>query len=87
MSAAVQKRQASVLPPSLPPRGVTREQAAAYIGLSPTKFDELVKDGRMPKAKPIDGARRWDLRKVDQAFDLLGEQDTDKNPWDDLPCR
>src|SRR5690242_17745827 len=38
-----------VLPASLPPRGLSRVQAAAYVGVSPVLFDELVKDGRMPK--------------------------------------
>jgi hypothetical protein len=27
--------------------------AAAYVGVSPTKFDELVKDGRMPRPQPV----------------------------------
>jgi hypothetical protein len=30
-------------------RGLRREQAARYIGIGPTKFDQLVDDGRMPK--------------------------------------
>ena len=30
------------------PRGLSRREAAAYIGVSPTLFDLLVKDGRMP---------------------------------------
>lgn len=59
------------LPPSLPPRGIRREQAAAYVGVSPRKFDELVQDGRMPPAKKIDGARVWDVRQLDAAFDRL----------------
>ena len=37
-------KRVSVLPTSLPPRGLNRVQAAEYIGVSPTKFDELVSD-------------------------------------------
>lgn len=59
------------LPPSLPPRGIRREAAAAYVGVSPRKFDEMVQDGRMPPAKKIDGARVWDIRRLDLAFDKL----------------
>lgn len=32
-----------------PRRGLRREEAARYVGISPTKFDELVTDGRMPE--------------------------------------
>ena len=33
------------LPPSLAPRGLSRVQASEYIGVGPTKFDELVAEG------------------------------------------
>jgi hypothetical protein len=32
-------------------------QAAAYIGVSPTLFDEMVRDGRMPKPTRINAQR------------------------------
>ena len=31
----------NVLPQSLAPRGLSREQAAAYVGISPSLFDML----------------------------------------------
>lgn len=55
-------------PYSYPPRGMNREEAARYIGISTTKFDELVKDGRMPKGKRIDGRVVWDRYKLDASF-------------------
>lgn len=55
----------------LEPRGLSREEAAAYIGVSATKFDELVGDGRMPRPKRIDARRVWDRREVDIAFTRL----------------
>lgn len=61
-------------------RGFSRSEAAAYIGISPTKFDQLVADGRMPKAKQIDGRKVWDIRELDPAFEELGTLDTS---WDD----
>jgi predicted DNA-binding transcriptional regulator AlpA len=59
------------MPPNLPPRGIRRECAARYVGISPSKFDEMVGDGRMPKPKMIDAARVWDVRALDIAFDRL----------------
>ena len=51
-------RRADVLPLSLPPRGLSRTEAAAYIGVSPTLFDKMVDDGRMPRPKQV-SARSW----------------------------
>lgn len=62
-------------------RGFNRIEAAAYIGISPTKFDQLVGDGRMPHAKQIDGRKVWDVRELDPAFEELGNTDTS---WDDV---
>jgi hypothetical protein len=35
-------------------RGLSRAQAARYIGISDSQFDELVRDGRMAGAKKVD---------------------------------
>jgi predicted DNA-binding transcriptional regulator AlpA len=62
----------TALPPNLAPRLITREAAAGYIGVSPTTFDVMVKDGRMPGPKRL-GDRRiaWDVRQLDLAVDGL----------------
>ena len=70
-----------VLPRSLAPRGLSRVEAAAYVGVSPSLFDEMVTDGRMPKAKRINARTVWDLKQLDRAFDALPNGD-EKNPWD-----
>lgn len=55
----------SVLPPSLPPVGINREQAAAFIGVSPTNFDAMVQGGRMPQPRiPSKGRIVWDVEGV-----------------------
>jgi predicted DNA-binding transcriptional regulator AlpA len=65
-----------------PRRGYRREEAAHYVGVSPTKFDQLVKDKRMPRPIRIDGCVIWDKRKLDLAFDaLVGDDNDDANPW------
>ncbi|CCE08066.1 conserved hypothetical protein [Bradyrhizobium sp. STM 3843] len=75
-----ERQHKNALPPSLPPRGLSRVQAAAYIGVSASTFDKLVDDGYMPGPKKIKGRVIWDLKAVDRAFEELG--DNDENPWD-----
>lgn len=48
----------------IPRRGLSREEAAMYVGVGSTKFDEMVNDGRMPKPKRIDGRKLWDVRSL-----------------------
>jgi len=67
---------------AIPRRGLNRVDSAVYIGVSPTKPDEMVKDGRMPKPKRVDNHTLWDIRALDVAFDALPD-DADRNPWDD----
>jgi hypothetical protein len=75
----------SLLPVSLPPRGLSRLQAAEYIGVGPTKFDDLVADGRMPKPKRIDSRTVWDRAQLDDAFSALDDEATaDRGGWENL---
>jgi predicted DNA-binding transcriptional regulator AlpA len=68
-----------------PRRGLKREDAAAYIGVSPNKFDELVADGRMPKPRRIDARKSWDIRELDVAYEALPREDEAPatNSWAD----
>ena len=87
-----QQRRMQILPISLPPLGLSREQAAAYIGISPSLFDVLVGDGRMPLPKRINRRRLWDRRTIESAFAALpdsgdaggleGPDDDTDNPFD-----
>jgi predicted DNA-binding transcriptional regulator AlpA len=70
-----------ILPTSLPPRGLSRVQAAAYIGVSATLFDEMVDDGRMPKPARINTRTVWDRVKLDEAFAALSDDARDDDPW------
>lgn len=68
-----------------PRRGMRREEAARYIGVSASKFDEMVRDGRMPKPKRIDGCVVWDLRRLDMAWDALaGDDGESDSTWADF---
>jgi predicted DNA-binding transcriptional regulator AlpA len=66
----------------VPRRGLSREEAAMYVGISPSKFDGLVGDGRMPAPVKIDGRKVWDIRHLDLAFDALSRKDEPPNTWD-----
>jgi len=77
------------LPPTLPPRLINREASAAYVSVSPTTFDEMVQDGRMPPAKRLFGRRRaWDVRELDAAIDRLPSDETvpphNDDTWNDV---
>lgn len=72
----------NVLPQSLPPRGLSRAQAAAYIGVSPSLFDVMVDDGRMPKPTRINARAVWDRIKIDEAFAAL-PHDEGRDEWSD----
>lgn len=82
MRAADNDNRRGALPMGVPPRGMNREQAAQYVGVSPTKWDGLVADGSMPQPKLIGARVVWDLRKIDLAFDDLPERQA-VNEWDD----
>ena len=85
MAPAETRKAIDVLPRSLPPRGLSRAEAAAYVGISPSLFDMMVKDGRMPGPKRINSRVVWDRIKLDLAFEALPDDDTSLlNPWDEV---
>jgi hypothetical protein len=65
-----------------PRRGLSRVESAIYLGISPSKFDELRKDGRVGPARLIDGRKVWDVRELDLAFEALPlESDAAAEDW------
>jgi excisionase family DNA binding protein len=83
---ALQAARSEILPSSLPPRGLCREVAAAYIGVGGSKFDQMIKEGVMPKPRIHGGRRLWDRSELDVAFSNLPHADElpIANPWDDI---
>ena len=76
-------RRAEIL--HLEPRGLNRKQAAAYINVSPNKFDEMVRDGRMPPPRVIDRRKVWDRHEVDESFEALPiDGSSDDNLWNEV---
>ena len=46
-----------------------------YIGVSPSLFDEMVADGRMPGQKLVNSRTIWDRWALDRAFETLPDRD------------
>jgi predicted DNA-binding transcriptional regulator AlpA len=70
-----------VLPTSLPPRGLSREQAAAYVGVSTGTFDALIKEKVMPEPKRLRGRVVWDRQQLDVAFSALPDGRQEGDVW------
>lgn len=64
-----------------PRRGLSREEAAGYVGVGSSTFDKMVTAKSMPKPINIGARRVWDVRALDAAFDALSNSEDD-NPWD-----
>jgi hypothetical protein len=84
MSSAASRYQHCPPPPR---RGLSREQAAEYVGVSPNTFDKAVREGILPSAKFIFSRKIWDLRALDSALDMLDSDEVDtneSNPFDNI---
>jgi hypothetical protein len=68
------------------PRGLRREQAAFYIGISPSKFDSERKAGKIPPPKPLFGVMVYDRHELDVLFDGAAPiiAANDNNEWDSV---
>lgn len=69
---------------SLPRFALRRDEAAATVSVSITKFDQWVADGRMPKGHKIDGIVLWDCNEVRDAWERLRDGERTKNPFDEI---
>jgi predicted DNA-binding transcriptional regulator AlpA len=63
--------------------GLSRVEAAEYVGFSVDLFDEMVKDGRMPKPKLGNNKKVWPRFALEKAFVELPEegQISKADPW------
>jgi len=52
------------------------------MGISPSLFDQLVQDGRMPRPIHINSRVVWDRWEIDESFEALKDE-PQTNSWDD----
>lgn len=54
-----------------------------YLGISPSKLDELRKGDRIGPAKILDGRKLFDIEMLDRFFEALRDEkdDTDDDDW------
>jgi predicted DNA-binding transcriptional regulator AlpA len=61
-------------PLSYPPRGLSRAEAARYVGVGTSTFDVMIAERQMPKPRQIRGRTIWDRVELDIAFSELPHQ-------------
>lgn len=66
------------------PRGLRRESAASYVGISPALFDRWVKDGTMPLPCKRGGVVLWDRFGLDTALEVLFYPTDAHSQWDSV---
>jgi excisionase family DNA binding protein len=65
-----------------PRRGLSRVEAAQYLGISPSKFDELRHSGQIGPAKIIGSRLLFDVYLLDEYFDALPDENhNDASDW------
>lgn len=69
-----------------PPRiALRRDEAAAALSISPTTFDEWVKERKLPAPHRIGRVVLWDMAELVDAWQLLIDaSDGDTNPFDQV---
>jgi hypothetical protein len=75
MSRSLSKVRAS----NLPRRGLSREEAAMYLGISGSTFDKMRSTGQVEPPRLIKGRK---LRDLDMTFDALPRE----NDFSNLVC-
>lgn len=74
---------------ALPPptrRLLHRDEAAAYVGVSPNLFDSMIVADVMPKPRVFRTRKLWDIREIDAAIDALPKEGEGEraSTWDDV---
>ncbi len=63
-------------------RGLSRSEAARYLGISPYKLDELRNGGRIGPAKVLDGRKLFGIEMLDEFFEALPDESReDDDDW------
>jgi hypothetical protein len=63
-----------IRPQALPRRGLSREEAAMYLGISASPFNEMRSTDQIESPRQIKGRKLLDIRDLDTAFDAAAAQ-------------
>ena len=68
-------------------RMLSRVEAAAYCGVSPSTLDKMLKDGLIPSPRKVYARNLFDRHKLDAALNALSGDacvmaEAEKNDWD-----
>lgn len=74
-------------PRAIEKRMLSRVEAAAYCGVSPSTLDKMLKDGLIPSPLKVYARNLFDRHKLDSALDALSGDacvmaEAEKNDWD-----
>lgn len=58
----------SEIPCPRDPIGLSREESARYLGISPGHFDKLVREGAMPGPRQVGARKIWHAGELERAF-------------------
>lgn len=53
---------------AITPLGLSRPQAAAFVGMGVSLFDRMVEEGRMPRPRKAHGRLIWHRQELEDAF-------------------
>ncbi len=73
----MKRTRPQALPPNLPPRGLSRDEASEYLGVGVTLFDDLVSKGQLPEPVKVGARVIWDRLALDRAFEALPSRNTE----------
>lgn len=68
-------------------RMLSRVEAAAYCGVSPSTLDKMLKDGLIPSPLKMYARNLFDRHKLDAALDALSgtvAEPVEPNEWDEI---
>jgi excisionase family DNA binding protein len=87
----MKRERTQALPSNLPPRGLSREQAAEYVGVSIPTFMQMVEAHTMPQPLRVGKRVIFDLHALDKAIDALAAAHVDdnnvsRNEWEGTEC-
>jgi excisionase family DNA binding protein len=85
-SARAQERAERLALP-FAPKGLSRLEAARYVGVSTTTFDEMVRERLMPRPKLVGTRVLWDRAQIDLFFEALPEREANQESDEEILAR